>query len=394
MHLRALVIFTLVLPRSARRSLRVDDSHRDAHQQRHTLADALEASAEARELFLPGVVGKGARPRAPRGQSGAWRPVGPRRAAVGPYAAGGPEDDERASEEVFFSLREDAAIATPLAARVLQVSRRGTAEMNLYQRFERLMKANINELLSNFEDPVKVVEQAVEDMKKDLVKVRQAYAEVSASTTRMDEQMKLAEAEAAKWYDRAQLAVAKGEDELARQALERRKLQLERCESFQEQVEGQQGALSSLYESMKDLEAKIAEAALKKDQIVARARTAQAVTEVNDMLAGLGTGSSVAAFDRMTEKVDQLEATAEASQQLAASSSTGAGSSLEGQFKALEAGSSVDDELLALKAGQGLLNASPADNKPSALKAATESPAGDVNASTDDDEPTALKTRD
>ena len=99
---------------------------------------------------------------------------------------------------------------------------------------------------------------------------------------------------------------------------------------------------------MKELEAKMAESKAKKDQIIARARTAKAATKVNDMIAGVGSGNSMAAFDRMSEKVDQLEAEADVSKQLALSG--GAKSpALEDQFKALEAGGSVDDELDAMK---------------------------------------------
>merc|ERR1712196_464767 len=87
------------------------------------------------------------------------------------------------------------------------------------------------------------------------------------------------------------------------------------ADSLREQVEGQQGSLTSLYESMQELETKMAEAKSKKDQIIARARTAKAATKVNDMLAGVGTSSSVAAFDRMSEKVEQLEAEADVSKQ-------------------------------------------------------------------------------
>jgi len=188
-------------------------------------------------------------------------------------------------------------------------------------------------------------------MQKDLVKVRQAYAEVSASSKRMTEQAKLAEAEASKWFSRAQLALEKGEDDLAREALTRRAQQTEMADSLKVQIEEQAGSITSLYESMKELEAKMAEAKAKKDQIIARARTAKASTKVNDMLAGVGSGSSMAAFDRMSEKVEQLEAEADVSKQLAASTSgSGAGTSLESEFKALEAGTSVDDELKAMKA--------------------------------------------
>ncbi|KAL1521442.1 hypothetical protein AB1Y20_021106 [Prymnesium parvum] len=224
-------------------------------------------------------------------------------------------------------------------------------QMNLGERFVRLVKSNVNQALSSLEDPEKVLEQAVADMQKDLVKVRQAYAEVSASSKRMTEQAKLAESEAAKWYSRAQLALEKGEDDLAREALTRRAQQVEMADNLKAQIEQQSGSITSLYESMKDLEAKMAEAKAKKDQIIARARTAKASTKVNDMLAGVGTGSSMAAFERMTEKVQQLEAEADVSKQLALSSpKSGAGSTLEAQFKQLEAGNSVDDELKAMKA--------------------------------------------
>merc|ERR1719502_707319 len=240
---------------------------------------------------------------------------------------------------------------TTAAAAHAVVQRTGleAPQMNIGERFVRLVKSNVNEALNKLEDPEKVLTQAVADMQKDLTKVRQAYAEVSASNKRMTEQARLAEAEAAKWYERAQLALEKGEDDLAREALTRRQQQTEMADSLKEQIAMQDGSISSLYESMKDLEAKMAEAKAKKDQIIARARTAKAATKVNDMLAGVGDSSSVAAFDRMKDKVEQLEAEADVSKQLAAGSSSGKGSSIDNQFKALEGSSSVDDELAAMK---------------------------------------------
>ena len=170
-----------------------------------------------------------------------------------------------------------SAAAAAAAARPATCGRTASAvQMQLFDRFSRLVKSNVNDLINKMEDPEKVLEQAVVDMQKDLVKVRQAYAEVSASTKRMEEQIKLAEAEGVKWYERAQLALTKGEEELAREALTRRKQQLEMADSLREQVDGQQTSISSLYESMKELEAKMAEAKAKKDQIIARARTAKA----------------------------------------------------------------------------------------------------------------------
>ena len=149
------------------------------------------------------------------------------------------------------------------------------------------------------------------------------------------------------------------------------------ADSLKEQIDAQDGSISSLYESMKDLEAKMAEAKAKKDQIIARARTAKAATKVNDMIAGVGSGSGMAAFERMSEKVEQLEAEADVSKQLAASTSTGAGSSLDQQFAALESADAIDDELNAMKAAQGVLPASPVDDELEAMKKMLDEEKGD-----------------
>ena len=278
---------------------------------------------------------------------------------------------QSASPKVAVACRRAAAAAAGRTAPTL-------ISMNMFDRFSRLVKSNVNDLLSKAEDPEKVLEQAVVDMQKDLVKVRQAYAEVTASQKRMQEQIRLAETEGAKWYERAQLALSKGEDELAREALTRRKQQLEMADSLKEQCESQEGSLESLYDSMKQLEAKMAEAKAKKDQIIARARTAKAATKVNDMLAGVGTSSSTAAFDRMADKVEQLEAEADVSKQLAASSTSGAGSSIDQQFKALESADAIDDELNAMKAAQGVLPASPVDDELEAMKKMLDAEKGDA----------------
>jgi len=89
----------------------------------------------------------------------------------------------------------------PSALVSVQPARTAVCEMNMAERFARLVKSNVNQALNSMEDPEKVLTQAVEDMQKDLIKVRQAYAEVSASTKRMGEQCKVAEAEAQKAFD-------------------------------------------------------------------------------------------------------------------------------------------------------------------------------------------------
>ncbi|KAG8457149.1 hypothetical protein KFE25_004116 [Diacronema lutheri] len=226
---------------------------------------------------------------------------------------------------------------------------RAAVQANLGERFVRLVKANVNKALANAEDPEKVLDQAVVDMQTDLVKVRQSYAEVTASQRRMKEQMRMAEDEAAKWYKRAQLALEKGEEDLAREALERRRGQDDLATNLATQLERQDSSLTGLFDAMKELESKILEAKMKKDQYIARARTAKATSKVNDMLSDVGSSSAVAAFERMKDKVEALEAEAETQRELKQLQGSQAPVSMEAKFKALEGNSKIDDELEKLR---------------------------------------------
>jgi len=226
-------------------------------------------------------------------------------------------------------------------------------QMGLVDRFMRVAKSNINSVLMNLEGPEKIMNQAVEDMQKDLLKIRQSYAEVTAQQRRLAKQREAAEVSAQDWYSRAQLALRKGDDGLARAALTRRQEQLEIVKGLTSQMDVQGAAIDKLYEGMHILEGKILEAKQKKEQYAARAKTAESTTKVNDMLSGLTGKTSMDAFKRMEDKVEALEAAAEASAEM--SSLAGAylpGSSesdLEKEFLVLEGSAAVEDELYKMK---------------------------------------------
>jgi len=179
----------------------------------------------------------------------------------------------------------------------------------------------------------------------------------------MLKQKEQADALADDWYKRAQLALEKGNEELAREALSRKQQQTEESESLKSQIDFQAASIDKLYEGMQMLEKKILESKAKKEQMVARARTAQSTQKVNDMLGGLTGSTSMDAFSRMEEKVEALEAAAEVSAEMGAVGGKAlpgsAGSSLEAQFRQLEASNSVDDELRKMK---GLLSGSSDDS--------------------------------
>lgn len=190
----------------------------------------------------------------------------------------------------------------------------------------------------------------------DLVKIRQSYAEVTATQRRLMKQKEQADAVADDWYKRAQLALQKGNDALAKEALMRRQTSADEAKNLQQQMDVQASSIDKLYEGMQLLEKKILESRSKKEQMVARARTAQSTQKVNDMISGMTGKTSMDAFKRMEQKVEALEAAAEVSETMGQMGALPGTSDIEKEFKKLEASSSVDDELAKMK--QNLLSGS------------------------------------
>ncbi|MFQ6537566.1 MULTISPECIES: PspA/IM30 family protein [Aphanothece] len=213
--------------------------------------------------------------------------------------------------------------------------------MGFFDRLSRLFRANANAVIGSMEDPSKILDQSVADMQSDLVKLRQAVATAIASQKRIQNQAEQAESQSKTWFERAELALQKGEEDLAREALTRRKTYQDTATALNTQLQSQAGQVEALKKSLVALEAKIAEAKTKKDMLKARAQAAQAQEQLQSAVGNLGTNSAMAAFERMEEKVQTMEARSQAAAELA-------GADLESQFAALE-GSDVDDELAALK---------------------------------------------
>ncbi len=214
--------------------------------------------------------------------------------------------------------------------------------MGFFDRLSRLLRANLNDLVSKAEDPVKILEQSVADMQADLVKLRQAVAVAIASQKRLRSQAEQAESQVKTWYERAELALQKGEEDLAREALTRRKTFQESSVALLSQLQGQDGQVEMLKRSLVALEGKIAEARSKKDMLKARAQAAEAQQQLQSAVGSLGSNSAMAAFDRMEDKVESLEASSQAAAELA-------GADLESQFAALEGNDDVDLELAQLR---------------------------------------------
>ena len=224
--------------------------------------------------------------------------------------------------------------------------------MSLFDRLGRVIKGNLNDLISKAEDPEKILEQAVIEMQDNAVKMRQALATAIATQKKTELQYKKNQQQVDTWQQRAQLAIAKGDETLAREALIRKKPFAEACSTLEVQLKQQNEVVENLKRDARVLEGKIVEAKSKKDMLKARASAAKAQKESRDLLTGVDTGSSLSAFERMEDKVMQLEAESQVAGELEG------GVSVDEQFRQLEAGQDVEDELAMLKAQ--LPGASPA----------------------------------
>jgi phage shock protein A len=237
--------------------------------------------------------------------------------------------------------------------------------MGLFDRIGRVLRSNIGAAVNAAEDPEKMLEQTVTDMQEDLVKLRQAVAGAIASQKRLEQQYNQAQTQADEWYRRAQLALQKGDETLAKEALARKQTFTATATSLKQQLDQSSGQVETMRKGMMGLESKIAEAKTKKDMLKARARAAKATEQITQAMGQIDTASAMSTFDRMEEKVLEMEARSAAVSELA-------GDSLADKFAALEAGSDVDGELDALKLEMGMTPAS----LPSAASATGALPAG------------------
>lgn len=222
--------------------------------------------------------------------------------------------------------------------------------MGIWQRIKTLFKSNVNDAISKREDPEKILNQLIIDMREQLVTAKKQVAIAIADEKRLKKQFEEAAEKANEWEKKAMLAVKAERDDLAVQALNRQKEAANLAKEYQKQFEGQREATEKLRASLRQLNDKIEEARRKKDLLVARQRRAEAQGKIHETLSNMGDNSAFDTFDRMAEKVDQMEAEAEAHEELSDDMS---GMDLEAQFRDLESSAGADDALAALKERMG-----------------------------------------
>ncbi len=251
--------------------------------------------------------------------------------------------------------------------------------MNIFSRFSTMIKSNINDLISRAENPEKMLNQIIIDMRDQLAKAKREVAGAIADERKLQRQLADSKKEKQAWEKRAMLAVQQGRDDLAKQALLRQQEHAEQAAALEQTWQAQAAETEKLKGSLRQLNDKIEEAKRKRNLLIAKQKRAQAQRRIHETMSGLSDTSAFEAFNRMAEKIDEEErrnlAQAEVNEALT-------GDTLETEFVRLEAGSDasdVDDKLLALKAKMGLI-AAPEAEAPKQLGAGSgTSDAGDAD---------------
>ena len=229
--------------------------------------------------------------------------------------------------------------------------------MGIFDRLSQLLRSNINDLISRAEDPEKMLNQILVDMRGQLVKAKQQVAAAIADEKRLRDQADAEYKQAAEWENRAMLAVKEGRDDLAKQALVRQGEHTSHGSQLEQTWEAHRLETEKLKASLRDLNDKIEEAKRKKNLLIARQRRAQAQQRIHETMSSLSEKSAFEAFARMEERIEQNERTLKASVEIEEEFT---GDRLQQDFKQLEksAGTvAVDDRLLALKQKMGVLPA-------------------------------------
>src|SRR5690349_4328389 len=214
--------------------------------------------------------------------------------------------------------------------------------MALLERVSTLVRANLNDLIDKAEDPEKMIKQVILDMQNQLLQVKTQVAISIADQHVLEKKLTENEEGQRQWVRRAEMAVDKKDDALARAAVERSMSYQSMTASFRQQVEDQKLQVENLKTALLKLQQKLVEAQSKSDMLIAQHRRSRAMGKASEAGAGMGENASSAAFDRMKSKVQHSEATAQAHAELLADD-------VEDRFAAIEKEREIDRLLAEIK---------------------------------------------
>jgi len=259
--------------------------------------------------------------------------------------------------------------------------------MSIFQKLSALFRSNINDLIARAENPEKMLNQIILDMRNQLSNAKREVASAIADERKLRVQVEDELKQARDWDRRAVLAVQEGRDDLAKQALLRQGEHAERAGALERTWRAQAEETEKLKGSLRQLNEKIEEAKRKRNLLIAKQKRAQAQKRIHETMSGLSDTSAFDAFNRMAERIEENErrtlAAAEVAEDLG-------GDALETEFARLERRDDGEDRLLALKREMGLIP--PAEDDRRRLTPGTgEAPADEASEPTETPEEARIR---
>lgn len=218
--------------------------------------------------------------------------------------------------------------------------------MGILDRMSRLIRANVNDLIDRAEDPEKMLNELLREMNASISDARTQVASMIAQEKEIEGDLNAARRDAEQWQQKAELAVTRGRDDLAREALRRKNDAEELTTVYEHHLTSQEEMVEKLKRQLRILEAKYQEAESKRGILIARHRRAQAQQRITQTFSSLPELSSANELERMERQIRGQEAKALAMEELEQDS-------VEWQFAELEVDTDVETELAALKASIG-----------------------------------------
>jgi len=214
--------------------------------------------------------------------------------------------------------------------------------MGVFSRFTDIINSNINNLLDKAEDPAKMVRLIIQEMEDTLVEVRSSSAKTLADKKELTRQVMRFESEAEQWQEKAELALSKDREDLARAALSEKNKCIENSVSLTNELDAIEGHIAKLQGEITQLQDKLSDAKARQKTIIMREKTATSRLKVKKNIDSDKVNDALGRFERYERKIDDIEAQVE---------SYDMGSkSLADEIAELETNEKVDDELAALKA--------------------------------------------
>ena len=216
--------------------------------------------------------------------------------------------------------------------------------MGIFERMKTVISSNINDMISKSENPEKMLNQLVLDMNEQMIESKKAVAMAIADEKKLEREATENKNQAGEWEKKAMIAVRASRDDLAKEALVRKQEYEGYAQQLFTQWQAQKESVEKLKDNLRQLQNKIDEATRKKNILIARAKRAEAQDKINKTMSSIsGNKSAFDTFERMSKKVDEIEARAEATKELDDATS---GATLERQFAQLESTGAGADAML------------------------------------------------